>query len=416
VNRRGDAAVAIDMAIAHRPDAAEATRKLFDDHARAVLAICRVILRDADEAEDAAQQTFLSVHRSLLSGTAPRNPGPWIAAIARNECRARLRRNGSSPLPLNGEAVDGPDETNVRSDVSESLAELPRRQREAVVLRDVFGLSHMEIATALGVNVGAVNPLLTRARGRLRSRLRGVSRGVSVVVPAALRDQLAQLIPGFEASAAPASGAGALGLAAKLASAPAAAKVAALVGVATVGATAPQLAHHRQHATQGAPLAEVRAHVAPRPVRAERPAVERHQRRGRDAGTQQRVVGRTDDTSHEGSGRDGSGAGSGPGPAPAQAPAPEHDGGGGKTQATEPEHGGGGGPGPSSSTTTAPDGGTSNRGPGGGGTATTTVVETNAGPGGGGVETVDGGGGDTRGGADGGGGSGSGSGKDGSGG
>ena len=402
------------MAIAHRPDAAEATRKLFDDHARAVLAICRVILRDADEAEDAAQQTFLSVHRSLLSGTAPRDPGAWIAAIARNECRARLRRNGSSPLPLNGEPVDGADETTDRSDVAESLAELPPRQREAVVLRDVFGLSHMEIATALGVNVSAVNPLLTRARGRLRNRLRGVSRGIPVVVPAALRDQLAQLIPGFEASAAPATGAGALGLAAKLASAPAAAKVAALVGVATVGATAPQLAHRRQHATQGAPLAEARAHVAPRPMRAERPAAERHRRRGRDAGTQQRVVGRTADASREGSGRDGSGGGSGPGPAraPAPAPAPAHDGGSGKTQATEPEHGGGGGPGPSSTTTTVQDGRTSNRGPdGGGGTATTTVVETNAGPGGGGVETVDGGG--TDGGR---GGSGSGSGKNGSGG
>jgi RNA polymerase sigma-70 factor, ECF subfamily len=415
VNRPADTAVAISMAIAHRPDAAEATRKLFDDHSHAVLTICRVILRDADEAEDAAQQTFLSVHRSLLSGTVPRNSGAWIAAIARNECRARLRRNGSSPLPLNGEAVDGADETNDRSDVSESLAELPRRQREAVVLRDVFGLSHMEIATALGVDVGAVNPLLTRARGRLRNRLRGVSRGVSVVVPAALRDQLAQLIPGFEASAAPASGAGALGLAAKLASAPAAAKVAALVGVATVGATAPQLAHHRQHATQGAALAEARAHVAPRPVRTERPAAERHGRRGPDHGTPQRVVGRTDDTSREGSVRDGSGGGSGPRPAAAPAPAPEppHDGGSGKTQpaATEPEHGGGG-PGPALPTTAA-DGGTSNRGPGGGGTATTTVVETNAGPGGGGIETVDGGG-DTHVGTDGGGGSGSG--KDGSGG
>jgi RNA polymerase sigma-70 factor, ECF subfamily len=420
VNRLADAAVAISMAIAQRPDAAEATRKLFDDHSHAVLTICRVILRDADEAEDAAQQTFLSVHRSLLSGTVPRNSGAWIAAIARNECRARLRRNGSSPLPLNGEAVDGADETNDRSDVSESLAELPRRQREAVVLRDVFGLSHMEIATALGVDVGAVNPLLTRARGRLRNRLRGVSRGVSVVVPAALRDQLAQLIPGFEASAAPASGAGALGLAAKLASAPAAAKVAALVGVAAVGATAPQLTHHPQHATQGAALAEARAHVAPRPVQAERPAAERH-RRGRDHGTPQRVVGRTDDTSHEGSGRDDSGGGrSGPetAVAPTPAPDPAHDGGSGKTPptATEPERSGGGGGGPGPSSTTAADGGTSNRGPGGGGTATTTVVETNAGPGGGGVETVDGGGTDTHAGTDDGRGSGSGSGKDGSGG
>jgi RNA polymerase sigma-70 factor, ECF subfamily len=406
------------MAIARRPDAAEATRKLFDEHAHAVLAICRMTLRDADEAEDAAQQTFLAVHRSLLGGTVPRNPGAWIAAIARNECRARLRRNGSSPLPLHGETIAGAGQTNDAPDVSESLAELPRRQREAVVLRDVFGLSHTEIATALGVNVGAVNPLLTRARGRLRDRLRGASRGASVVVPAALRDQLAQLIPGFETSAGTASGAGALGLAAKLACAPAAAKVAVLVGVATVGATAPQLARHRPHAAQRTPLAEARAHVAPRPARAERPAASPHRKRGRDDGTQDRAVGRTKDGSHERSGRDGSGGGSGPGPplAPTPAPAPEHDGGTGRTQptATEPDHVGGG-PGPS--TTSVADDGASTRGPGGGetATATTTAVETHSGPGGGGaVET--GGGGDTHGGTDGGTDGGSGSGRDGSGG
>jgi RNA polymerase sigma-70 factor (ECF subfamily) len=401
------------MAIAHRPDAAEATRKLFDEHAHAVLAICRMTLRDSDEAEDAAQQTFLAVHRSLLSGTVPRNPAAWIAAIARNECRARLRRNGSIPLPLHGEAVDGADETNDAPDVSESLAELPRRQREAVVLRDVFGLSHTEIATALGVNVGAVNPLLTRARGRLRNRLRGASRGVSVVVPAALRDQLAQLIPGFEASAGTASGAGALGLAAKLASAPAAAKVAALVGVATVGATAPQLARHRPHAKEGTPVAASSAHAAPRPARAAQPTESRHRRRGHDDATQNRAVARTDDGSHERSGRDGSGGGSGSEPS-AEA-APEHDSGSGKKQptTTEPEHGGSPGPSP---TTPVADGGASNRGPGGGEnvtttttTATTATVETHSGPGGGGGETGGTEGGDTHGGTDGG----SGSGKDG---
>jgi RNA polymerase sigma factor (sigma-70 family) len=408
MNRPAGAAVGIGMAIARRPDAAEATRKLFDEHAHAVLAICRMTLRDSDEAEDAAQQTFLAVHRSLLGGTVPRNPAAWIAAIARNECRARLRRNGSTPLPLHGEAVDGADEANGSSDVSESLAELPRRQREAVVLRDVFGLSHTEIATALGVNVGAVNPLLTRARGRLRNRLRGASRGVSVVVPAALRDQLAQLIPGFEASAGTASGAGALGLAAKLASAPAAAKVAALVGVATVGATAPQLARHRPHAGQRAPIAEARPHAAPRPARAERPAGGHHRRRWRDDGTQVRAIARTDNGSHEGAGRDGSGGGSSSGPSAAPAPVPEHESGGGKTQptATEPDHGGSG-PGPSTTTPVA-DGGASTRGPGGGepATPTTTAVETHAGPGGGGAETEAGG--DTHGGT------GSGSGKDGS--
>jgi RNA polymerase sigma-70 factor (ECF subfamily) len=400
------------MAIAHRPDAAEATRKLFDEHARAVLAICRVMVRDPDEAEDAAQQTFLAVHRSLLRGNVPRNPGAWVAAIARNECKARLRRNGAPPLPLDGEGVTESEDAPETA-VAESLAELPRRQREAVVLRDVFGLSHDEIATALGVNVGAVNPLLTRARGRLRNRLRRVARGAPpVLVPSALRDQLAQLIPGFEASAGAAGGAGALGVAAKLASAPTAAKVAALVGVATVGATAPQLARDRPAPQPSpAPPAAVPAREAPRITRPERPAVVRHERRSHRESVEEHGRARTGGGGgHDSSGPGDAGGADAAGSSKAPAPMPDSNRGSGRAQptATEPEHGGGG-PGPSAPTPVADGGATS--GPGGGGEATTVVtaaVETHSGPGGGGV---DGGGGDTHGGTDG-----SGSGKDGSGG
>jgi hypothetical protein len=339
----------------------------------------------------------------------PRNPGAWVAAIARNECKARLRRNGSSPLPLDGEGVTDSEDTPETA-VSESLAELPRRQREAVVLRDVFGLSHDEIATALGVNVGAVNPLLTRARGRLRNRLRRPARGApSLLVPSALRDQLAQLIPGFEASAGTAGSAGALGLAAKLASVPAAAKVAALVGVATVGATAPQLARHGPASRPAAaPLAAAPAREAPRNAHAERAAVARHDRGSRHDNVEKHGRVRTEG----GDAHDSSGTGDAGGPTAAEAskaPVPALNSGSGKTEptATEPEHGGGG-PGPSAPTPVAEGGATS--GPGGeeATTVETTVVETHSGPGGG---EVDGGGGDTNGGT-----GGSGSGKDGSGG
>ena len=80
--------------------------ELFEAHGRMVYGVCRLILRDATEAEDAAQQTFLSAYRGLLAGQEPREPSAWLATIARNECRARLRSRSTAPLILVTEPSD----------------------------------------------------------------------------------------------------------------------------------------------------------------------------------------------------------------------------------------------------------------------------------------------------------------------
>ena len=56
------------------------------------------MLRDAHEADDALQQTFLSAYRSLLGGSVPRDAEAWVVTIARNECRARIRDRMATPL------------------------------------------------------------------------------------------------------------------------------------------------------------------------------------------------------------------------------------------------------------------------------------------------------------------------------
>jgi RNA polymerase sigma-70 factor (ECF subfamily) len=207
--------------------------------------ICRAMLRDVHEAEDATQQTFLSAHCALLGGAHVRDEGAWIATIARNECRARIAAGMRTPLPVNDddllEIADGVDDAERRLQartLREALEELPERQREAVVLRYVFGLRYGEVAKALGLSRPATEALLFRARRTLRVRLRhGVA--VALAVPLSVRDELAHSLPGFEAQAG--SGAAAAGVAggifAKLASTPAAAKlVTATVAVSTVGA------------------------------------------------------------------------------------------------------------------------------------------------------------------------------------
>jgi RNA polymerase sigma factor (sigma-70 family) len=244
--------------------------RLFEQHGRAVYGLCRLLLRDPHEAEDAAQQTFLSAHRAMLSGVVPRDGGAWLATIARNECRSRVRTRMREPLALEGWVVapgDSLDDTVARSaqvaELTAALRDLPEKQREAVLLRDLYGLGYGEIAAAIGATRPAVEALLFRARRRLQGRLAPLrDASAALLVPAPLRDALAEAIPGFS------TGAGAVGAAAgvsaaKLAS-PLAAKVAAaslLVGgagttVAVVGSS------DRSHHDAGPPAAVADA-VAP---------------------------------------------------------------------------------------------------------------------------------------------------------
>jgi RNA polymerase sigma-70 factor (ECF subfamily) len=189
--------------------AGERLSQLFEEHGRMVYGLCRVLLRDADEAEDAAQQVFLSAHRSMLGGTEPREPSAWLAAIARNECHARIRARMATPLTLVVDERDavGADIEQVAGQHAEvealcvALAELPKQQREAIVLREFYGLSYDEVRTALGVTDGAVESLLFRARKRLQAELQParVASG-ALALPLALRDSIAAAVPGFSAA------------------------------------------------------------------------------------------------------------------------------------------------------------------------------------------------------------------------
>jgi RNA polymerase sigma-70 factor (ECF subfamily) len=262
------------------PEAAgERLSQLFEEHGRMVYGLCRVLLRDADEAEDAAQQVFLSAHRSMLGGTEPREPSAWLAAIARNECHGRIRARMATPLTLVVDERDavGADIEQVAGQHAEiealcaALAELPKQQREAIVLREFYGLSYDEVRAALGVSDGAIESLLFRARKRLQAELQParVASG-ALALPLALRDSIAAAVPGFSA----ASSGGGL---AKLASLPLFAKfagaAATVTAAGTIGFVGLEARDHDPVSIRRAPSAE-RSDVArpaiASPVRIER--------------------------------------------------------------------------------------------------------------------------------------------------
>jgi RNA polymerase sigma-70 factor (ECF subfamily) len=168
---------------ASRPDPGAArarTEELYARHHRVVLGLCRALLRDRAEAEDAAQQSFLSAHRALMNGSEPRESAAWLATIARNECWSRIRARMREPLSTadvdNEMSTSDPvAEAIRRADLAalrQAIADLPAQQRQALLLREFGGLSYEELAGALAVTTPAIESLLFRARQGLRTRLR----------------------------------------------------------------------------------------------------------------------------------------------------------------------------------------------------------------------------------------------------
>ena len=151
-------------------------------HRQAVYRLCWAATGNHADADDAAQETFVRVFRSLPSYDPARPFGPWIRKIAWN-CGLTVRRDGSAGVPVvagsdASEAVDpapGPEESAAGNEerlrVAGAMAALPDELRTVMVLRAVEGLSYAEIALVAGIPAGTVMSRLSRARKRLLDAL-----------------------------------------------------------------------------------------------------------------------------------------------------------------------------------------------------------------------------------------------------
>ncbi len=148
----------------------------YADQARRV---ARAVLRDPEDADDAAQDAFLSALVKLQQYDPSRPFGPWLMRIVANAAtdRRRRRRVRRAETLDEGLLAGGhrPDEVAEREVLGErlrqALAELPERRRMAVVLFDVEGYSHAEIGGILGMPEGTVRSEVFHARRRLRALL-----------------------------------------------------------------------------------------------------------------------------------------------------------------------------------------------------------------------------------------------------
>ncbi len=146
---------------------------------RAAYAVAVSVTGRHEDAEDAAQEAFLVALERLEECRAPERFGGWLMTIVRNRARNLVRRENlrdTDPVPLGARSTTRPpdrsaEDSEMRALLEGALAGLPEVQREIVLLHDMEGWKHREIAERLGLPAGTVRSHLHFARKALRKAL-----------------------------------------------------------------------------------------------------------------------------------------------------------------------------------------------------------------------------------------------------
>ncbi|HEY7529747.1 MAG TPA: sigma-70 family RNA polymerase sigma factor [Gemmatimonadota bacterium] len=149
-------------------------------HLPAAHAVALAVTGESADADDVCQDAFVAALAKLDECRNPDRFGAWLRQIVRNRARDLQRVRAARPQVRLEAAADaaGPDDPSAAVERRESaerlraaLATLREVGREVVLLHDLEGLRHREIADLLGLSEGAVRVQLFRARRALRARL-----------------------------------------------------------------------------------------------------------------------------------------------------------------------------------------------------------------------------------------------------
>ncbi len=145
--------------------------------------LARRLVSDDDDARDVVQEAYLRAYRSIGRFRGDAQFTTWLYRITANCASTHLGRRRRHRHDELDEEVDVPDTKPghdpqiaadgalLRQRLEAAIAELPPRLRAVVVLRDIYDLSHAEIAEQLGISESAAKVRLHRARRRLRAQV-----------------------------------------------------------------------------------------------------------------------------------------------------------------------------------------------------------------------------------------------------
>jgi RNA polymerase sigma-70 factor (sigma-E family) len=156
------------------PSADETLTKLYVLHYRSLVRLASLLLDDVGASEEIVQEAYIRVYERLQQVN---DPLPYLRRTVVNLSRSALRhrqvvrRHAPLPPPDAPGADEGAYDAVARRDITEALRSLPRRQREAVVLRYFGDLSEAEVASIMGVTLGTVKSSCSRGLDALAAHL-----------------------------------------------------------------------------------------------------------------------------------------------------------------------------------------------------------------------------------------------------
>jgi len=177
-----DPARALDEDLVERVLAGDSSafEELYERHRHAVYKVAYGMTRNAEDALDVVQETFVKAHKSLPRFERRAKVGTWLCQIAVHQAidlgrRRKVRQADSLEEGLvKGKSANpraGAQEHELREALDRALGQLSEKHRTVFVLYTVKGLSYKEIATAVGVSVGTVMSRLFYARKNLQGLL-----------------------------------------------------------------------------------------------------------------------------------------------------------------------------------------------------------------------------------------------------
>jgi len=160
-----------------------AFEELVGKHQRLVLNIIYRYVGDRSAADDIAQEVFCILWHKAGSFKGGSKFTTWLYRVVANQCLQFHRKYKPDVVSLDGIAAGGqlPEALQVCDDsaragriaaVKQAVAELPERQRLALVLSHIEGMSYREVAEIMGLTASSVDSLIVRAKENLRGKLR----------------------------------------------------------------------------------------------------------------------------------------------------------------------------------------------------------------------------------------------------
>ncbi|MCU0259052.1 MAG: RNA polymerase sigma factor, partial [Solirubrobacteraceae bacterium] len=146
---------------------------IVDRYRRPLLRYAKRMLKEEARAEDVVQAAMVSAWAALREGVAVRDLRPWLYRIVHNGALNAMKRPTAEPLAEHADHRAGPDDVIERRDEVRrafgGIAELPERQRAALLAVAFDGRSAAEVGEDLGLQDTAVRQLVSRARSSLRA-------------------------------------------------------------------------------------------------------------------------------------------------------------------------------------------------------------------------------------------------------